>query len=360
MADAADWSRLSVLLVDDSEFMISLISGVLRNLGITRIATAQDGREAVEVLTTMDAKPLETGVSMVDLVISDIIMPGVDGHTLLRWVRTSPKSPDRFIPFIMCSAAADIDQVEQAREHGTTEFFVKPFNAKAVADRIAHVVTRPRQFVLTKTYFGPDRRRNTRPVSQDLRTATEDDVDIVYSGGGPRNLSPDSKAVLFRLSNRLQDKLGGQDLKGRPLFDPAVIEAADNRIQNMAGDYADWVAKSVQELTEATAALSDGSAADAAATVARINVLANEFRGQGGMFGYPLMTRLGKSLYETTRSLDGPVVENHAKLMRAHVDAITLVVGQKIKGSGGPVGRDLLQSLELAKEKYRVPGALAA
>jgi two-component system, chemotaxis family, chemotaxis protein CheY len=48
-----------------------------------------------------------------------------------------------------------------ARDAGVTEFLAKPISAKALYNRILNVVAHPRPFIRTKTYFGPDRRRNT-------------------------------------------------------------------------------------------------------------------------------------------------------------------------------------------------------
>ena len=52
------------------------------------------------------------------------------------------------------------DIVVTARDAGITEFLTKPISAKALYERILNVVANPRPFIKTKTYFGPDRRRN--------------------------------------------------------------------------------------------------------------------------------------------------------------------------------------------------------
>jgi DNA-binding response OmpR family regulator len=55
----------------------------------------------------------------------------------------------------------DKRRVMTARDAGVTEFLAKPISAKALYQRILNVVVSPRPFIRTKTYFGPDRRRNT-------------------------------------------------------------------------------------------------------------------------------------------------------------------------------------------------------
>jgi two-component system, chemotaxis family, chemotaxis protein CheY len=52
-------------------------------------------------------------------------------------------------------------RVINARDAGITEFLAKPISAKGLYQRVLNVVANPRPFIRTKSYFGPDRRRNT-------------------------------------------------------------------------------------------------------------------------------------------------------------------------------------------------------
>jgi len=53
--------------------------------------------------------------------------------------------------------------VVAARDAGVTEFLAKPISAKALYQRVLNVVANPRPFIRTRSYFGPDRRRNANP-----------------------------------------------------------------------------------------------------------------------------------------------------------------------------------------------------
>jgi hypothetical protein len=68
--------------------------------------------------------------------------------------------------------------VVSARDAGVTEFLAKPISAKALYQRILNVVANPRPFIRTKTYFGPDRRRNVNPnyVGPERRKGGKADV----------------------------------------------------------------------------------------------------------------------------------------------------------------------------------------
>lgn len=169
-----DLDRLSVLLVEDSPFIRSLLINSLKILGVGTVITKDHGGEAIEFLQLVKEDPMKAGVMSIDVILSDWVMSPVDGMMLLRWVRRHKDSPDRFMPFIMITGYSDLDRVNQAREMGVSEFMSKPFTIKAVADKIVQVIERPRQFVHTKNYFGPDRRRQILPhEGEDRRKMTD-------------------------------------------------------------------------------------------------------------------------------------------------------------------------------------------
>jgi DNA-binding response OmpR family regulator len=61
----------------------------------------------------------------------------------------------------MLTGHSEKRRVMTARDAGVTEFLAKPISAKGLYQRILNVVVSPRPFIRTKSYFGPDRRRNT-------------------------------------------------------------------------------------------------------------------------------------------------------------------------------------------------------
>ncbi len=239
-----DFSRLSVLVVEDSRFMRSLLITTLRALGVERISIAENGQEAIQFLAPGAAIQGESsmiGRAGVDLVLSDYVMPVVDGGMLLRWVRLAEKSPDRFMPFLMISAAADRDVLFSSRDAGVDEFVAKPFSAVSLAKRITAVVEHPRPFIYCPSYFGPDRRRQSKPVETERRKTTKDDVETLYSGKDMSKIKSTKKAVwVFKLPKSLKQKLAtGLTEVNEPPFDPEMLKAAQEQIQNMETDYAD-------------------------------------------------------------------------------------------------------------------------
>jgi len=174
MADY-NFDRFSVLLVEDSSFMQTMLINSLKILSVGTVKTCNDGGEAIEFIQRVKSNPMKAGVQSIDIIISNWEMSPVNGMMLLRWVRRHKDSADRFIPFLMISGYAEEERVCEARDLGVTEFLSKPFSVDAIAQKMLAVVDRPRQFVHTRDYFGPDRRRLKMPHEGGERRVFKDD-----------------------------------------------------------------------------------------------------------------------------------------------------------------------------------------
>lgn len=174
-----DLSRLSVMVVEDSQFIRSLIVNSLRVLGVGTVKSVDHGGQAIEVLKLVKENPMKAGMMSVDIIISDWEMSPVNGLMLLRWIRRHKESPDRFVPFIMLTGYSEPGRVQEARDMGVNEFMSKPFTVNALADKIFSVINYPRQFVHTSSYFGPDRRRQAIPIDgEDRRKLTDESPEV--------------------------------------------------------------------------------------------------------------------------------------------------------------------------------------
>ncbi|WP_282605890.1 response regulator [Pelagibius sp. Alg239-R121] len=364
-----NWHNISIMVVDDNSFMRSLITSTIRALGIKDVVSVPNATQAIEQLKISKTDPVNAGIGSIDIILSDFVMPDVDGILFLRWTRTNKHAPDRFVPFVMVSGQADEKSVQKSRDAGMTEFLAKPFAAQTMADRILEVIQNPRQFVLAADYFGPDRRRMDRPIkwfektsekggktemverTDDRRISAPSDLQIVNARSNIKHIRDDVHAVIIRPANRLLDKLGPNVMRGQIDFDPLVIQAAEARIQELVGDYSKWTENYLNTLADCLNKLQKRQE-DSRRVLAQINHIAHELRGQGGVFDYPLCTAFGKSLYEATLDVSLAVTGNRLKLIDAHIGAIRTVFNQKITGNGGKVGATLLKEIEAAVKKY--------
>jgi DNA-binding response OmpR family regulator len=78
----------------------------------------------------------------------------------MQMIRQPGANANPYVAIIMLTGHSEKKRVMAARDAGVTEFLAKPISAKGLYQRIINVVANPRPFIKTKTYFGPDRRRN--------------------------------------------------------------------------------------------------------------------------------------------------------------------------------------------------------
>ena len=346
--------RLSILIVEDSSFARHMLSEILRALKIGRIVAAKDGGEAIGMLREVSAARRVGGTLGFDIILSDYIMSPINGTMLLRWLRQHEESPDRFLPFVMVSGAAGSESVREARDLGVSEFLAKPFSVTSVVGHIISVIDNPRFFVYNSDYFGPSRRRQRRPwASDDRRVIDPSEVEVVYSGQKLKSLNRNAKVFHFKLQNRLRDKISGLGQTGPLAIDPEIMMAAEQQLDRMESDYADWVKTSLQQLITAfRQAEAEEIPKKRSTMVLQINRLAHELRGQGSTFGYPLITVFGESLYESTLKPGDPS-DQLMSFIRSHIDGINAVIRERIKGTGGEVGGELIHSMEIARQRLK-------
>lgn len=142
--------RLTVLIVDDCANMQQLIRALLSAFGFSDIHTAKNGKAGIEILATL--KP--------DFIICDYNMAPMNGVDFIRTLRSDKDSPNRFVPIIMLTGHTEMVNILAARDAGATEFLAKPVSPQSLYKRIETVIELPRDFVETKQFFGPDRRRS--------------------------------------------------------------------------------------------------------------------------------------------------------------------------------------------------------
>lgn len=117
------------MVVDDFEVMRKVTSTQLRTLGAEQILTANNGADALKILQRQ----------RVDVVLSDWNMPTMSGLELLKAVRADARL--RNLPFLMITAEAERDRVEEAIACGVSDLLVKPYTAERLGTRIEKAMT---------------------------------------------------------------------------------------------------------------------------------------------------------------------------------------------------------------------------
>jgi len=116
-----------ILTVDDSRTIRQMLKLALGDAGHT-VIQAEDGVDGVEALQKADN---------VDVIITDINMPRMDGFGLIDQVRRDPRN--RAIPILVLTTESDAAKKQRAREAGATGWIVKPFDAGKLIAAIRRV-----------------------------------------------------------------------------------------------------------------------------------------------------------------------------------------------------------------------------
>ncbi len=155
-----DFSNLSIMIVDDDMLMRNLVKSMLFSLGITKVSIQNNPEEAINEIITF--KP--------DILITDWEMKPINGLAFSKKIRGMNNPLLSHLPIIMLTGYSQLERVFAAREVGINEFLAKPVSVQTLYSRILSIAKRPRDFVKTKNYFGPDRRRKDVPfVGEDRR-----------------------------------------------------------------------------------------------------------------------------------------------------------------------------------------------
>ena len=162
------------------------------------------------------------------------------------------------------------------------------------------------------------------------------------------------KVRLYRFRNVLKEKTvgtGGGSGEGLAI-DPKALEAATSALEKMSEDYPDWVGKVILDLREHLLRCID-TPADRPKCYVKIREIAHDMKGQGGTFGYPLITTFASSLVYCVGPKSG-TADNHIEIIKSHVDSMSAVIKDRVKGSGGEIGKALTRGLKEAIEKHSV------
>ena len=120
--------NITILIVDDFESMRRIVKGTLKSIGFSNFIEAEDGVIAL--------KKLEK--EKVDLIISDWIMPNMDGLDFLKAVKGNEKL--KKIPFIMVTAEGQKGNVLEAINAGVNNYIVKPFTSETLQAKLQKVL----------------------------------------------------------------------------------------------------------------------------------------------------------------------------------------------------------------------------
>ncbi|HYN12283.1 MAG TPA: response regulator [Burkholderiales bacterium] len=167
-----------ILVVDDQRTTAEMTAGLLRNLGY-EVDTANDGASALEYMRNVAP----------DLIVCDILMPGVDGYELCRRLRADPQTA--LLPIVLVTSADPQSERVKGIEAGADDFLTKPVNwaelfarvkrllqVKALQDEVKTLNTRLEERVRNQVtqleHLGRLKRFFSRPVAEAIVAGGEE------------------------------------------------------------------------------------------------------------------------------------------------------------------------------------------
>jgi two-component system sensor histidine kinase/response regulator len=130
--DKTGFERTKILVVDDQESALTIMQAYIRSWGMG-CDTVNNGQDALEMIKKESGRG-----APYDLVITDLVMPGIDGFTLLDEVRAIPAL--KSTKLIMCTGYDDKAQAQESKEKGFAAFLTKPVQQSRLFNSIATVV----------------------------------------------------------------------------------------------------------------------------------------------------------------------------------------------------------------------------
>jgi len=205
----------TILIADDEERIVNLISDFLKNAGFS-VISAFDGHQALEAFKKQK--------DVINLAVIDIMMPGIDGWELTREIR---KESD--LPIIMLSARSEDFDLLTGFESGIDEYVTKPFSPAVLVKRIEALLKRAQN-------------TNTPKNTADNNLIINEEAYTAFVSGNPLDLTlkefellvylhKNSGIVLTR--NQLLDAVWGYDFYG----DSRTVDSHIARLRTKLGDY---------------------------------------------------------------------------------------------------------------------------
>jgi putative two-component system response regulator len=128
LPNAALYSKMKIVVIDDEPANVALLEAMLAEGGFTRVKTVTDSRLALETCVSFEP----------DLVLLDLMMPYIDGFTVLESLRAA--AGEAFLPVIVLTADANETTKLRALRAGATDFLLKPFDQLEVLLRMNNLL----------------------------------------------------------------------------------------------------------------------------------------------------------------------------------------------------------------------------
>lgn len=181
-------SKATVLLLQNNQSELDILGQVFIGFGVRAIRKFLNVNEAEECIKSGH---------VFDLIIVDCDMAGGVGFDFVTRLRRMEDNDNRLAPIMLVSGHTAPSSITRARDCGANFVVAKPITPKTMLDRVMWLARETRQFVVTDTYCGPDRRHKTFGPPAGTKGRRRDDVSAkLGKADGPDMSQSDIDALL--------------------------------------------------------------------------------------------------------------------------------------------------------------------
>jgi len=160
-----NFKNKKILIADDDAYITNIMKSILEVFMVGSVVVCRSNDSALNLLKK----------SRFDCVFVDNMMREENGLDLARQIRSSIADNIQETPIILYSAHTGLNTVIKARDVGVTEILAKPVSPEQIMQKMFSALFKPREFIVSEQFLGPDRRRRIRQSStkEDRRTSEE-------------------------------------------------------------------------------------------------------------------------------------------------------------------------------------------
>jgi CheY-like chemotaxis protein len=162
-------SNATVLLLVNNQPELDILGGVFVGFGVKAMRKCLTGEAANETI--------RSGM-VFDLIVVDCDMPGQAGYDFVTTLRRMENNPNRLASVLLVSGHTVPSRISRARDCGANFVVAKPITPKVTFDRVMWLAREERQFVVTESYAGPDRRHKSLGPPAGMKGRRQDDPDV--------------------------------------------------------------------------------------------------------------------------------------------------------------------------------------
>lgn len=310
--------NLHILIVEDIAPIRELTAAVLKEQGVGTISYAADGESGYESFCRL--RP--------DIILTDWVMPTLDGLEMTKRIRTSSDSPDKTVPIIMMTGFGSPYKISKARDAGVTEFLVKPFSAGDVSKRILKIIKSPRDFIITPNFAGPDRRRK------------DDDTDESAN----KRVDPEGYAEIIKANHLLQAKVGMGQIPDDVLArSQSLLEKNNFNFKPIAQQFLKQFRSGLD--------IANTEVYSNRKSIERLIDPVMQIKANARIFKYNLLGDLASIMLNFLEGMN-ELDEDAMAIVEAHYSTLSRMISDELNGDGGPSGSSFEAELQAACKRY--------